>query len=504
MSSKRPTRRKRTANNWKSSMLGTHASTSSHGAHSWGKRGASARTPQRKKSSFSHRPVADHRAAAARGGYESRRHAVSLEGRTAELNQMRPAAASAMDMSSMRRRPSDPAALIRRRRRNFFLAIGAVVVLVVVLAFALGGFVFQSVISGNMSLKDSSVKSALVEPENADDPYYVMLTGTSNNGTEASYIAVLRVDKTNNKLTLLNIPSNIASGNGQLRDLPGTSDMGSLVGEVSTLLGVDIAHYVSLTDEGLVSLVDSIGGIDVNVEKLVDDPRAGTSVLEPGQQTLNGKQALTYVRAYNYEDGRTVRATVQYQVLQAIIQKVSSLDGMDFMKAADALSNGIQTDFSYDDLSDMSEFYSGATLLYGTVPGSTYESDKRTFFRVATTGWEKVKSSFVAGEEPSVDYKVSKSEKKSLSIIVLNGSGVSGNAQKVQEKLEENGYKVKETGNAEAFVYEETLIVYRSSKNEKEAQALAETLGVGRAVAAGVNYNLSTDIQIMVGKDWVS
>ena len=485
-------------------MLGTHASSSSRGAHSWGNRGASSQRPQRKKSSFSHRPVADHRAAASRGGYESRRRSVSLEGRTAELNQMRPAAASAMDMSASHRRPSDPAALIRRRRHNFILAIAAVIVVVVIAAFALGGFVFQGVVSGNMSLKDSTVKSALVEPENADDPYYVMLAGTSSGGTEAGYIAVLRVDKANNKLTLLNIPSNIASGNDQLRDLPGTKDMGSLVSEVSTLLGVDIAHYVSLSEEGLVSLVDSIGGIDVNVEKLVDDPRAGTSVLEPGQQTLNGKQALTYVRAYNYEDGRTVRATVQYQVIQAIIQKVSSLGGIDFMKAADALSNGVQTDYSYDDLSSMSEFYAGATLLYGTVPGATYESNNRTFFRVATTGWEKVKSSFTAGEEPSVDYKVSKSEKKSLSIIVLNGSGVSGNASKVQAKLEENGYTVKETGNAESFVYEETLIVYRSSKHEKEAQALAETLGVGRAVAAGVNYNLSTDIQIMVGKDWVS
>ncbi len=504
MSNNRPTRRKRTNSNWKSSVVGTHASPSSRGAHSWGKRGISSRLPQRKKSSFSHRPVADHRAAASRGSYESRRHAVSLEGRTAELNQMRPSSASAMDMASSYRRPSDPAALIRKKRRNFFIGIVIVVVLAVLAAFALGGIVFQSVLAGNMSLKDDSVKSALVEPENTDDPYYVLLTGTADGGTEASYIAVLRIDKTNNKITLLNIPSNIASGDAQLRDLPNTKDAGSLVTEVSSLVGVDIAHYVSLSDEGLVSLIDSLGGIDVNVEKLVDDPRAGTSVIEPGNQTLNGKQTLTYVRAYNYEDGRTVRATVQYQVIQAIIAKITSMGGLDFMKAADALSNGIQTDFSYDELTGMSDFYTNASLLYGTVPGSTYESKNRTFFRVATTGWEKVKSSFVAGEEPSVDYTVSKSTKKSLSIIVLNGSGVSGNAQKVQEKLEENGYSVKETGNAEAFVYEETLIVYRSSKNEEEAQALAETLGVGRAVAAGVNYNLSTDIQIMVGKDWVS
>lgn len=500
MSQHRPTRRSRSSKNWKSSVVGSHANN----AGSWGTRGASARGSHGDRSAFSHRPPSDRRSAAARTGAYGRGRSVSIEGRTAELHQMRPSA-TPVDPRGSRRRPADPAELIRRRKRSFFTRIGVIAVVVVLLAFGLGGFVFQNVVGGNMSIKDPSVKSALVAPENDTDPYYVLLAGSTSDQGEASYLAVLRVDPQNNKLSLLNVPANIAASTGELRDLPNVADGGTLVTEVSNLLGAKISHYVALSDEGLVSLVDALGGIDVNIAKTVDDPRAGTVVLDPGQQTLDGKEALTYVRAYNYENGREGRAEVQSQFIQAVVSKLTSKEGLDFMKATDALSNGVQTDLSYDELmSLMNTCNSIGSVQYGTIPGADVKRQGRVYFGVTETSWAKVQEQFLTGGQPSIDYTTTTSEKKKLSIIVLNGSGITGNAQKAEEKLKAAGYTVKETGNAESFVYEETLVVYRSSKNQEDAQAIVDQLGVGRAVAAGVNYNLSTDIQVMVGKDWVS
>lgn len=385
------------------------------------------------------------------------------------------------------------------------MKIAIAVVAVVVVAVGLGGFVFQSTVSGNMSLKDSSIQSALATPENDTDPYYVLLAGSASDDGEASYLAVLRIDPQNNKMSVLNVPANIAASTGQLRDLPVSNDGGTLVSEVSKLVGVPIAHYVGLSDAGLASLVDAMGGIDVNVDKLVDDPRAGTIVIDPGQQTLNGEQVATYVRAYNYEKGRETRASIQFEVLQAIVSKAASMGGLDFMKAADSLSGGLQTDYSYDDLTALLGLASSlGSVEYGTVPGSDVSHQGRTFFSVSDANWSKVQEKFLNGDSPNVNYTTSKADKKKLSIIVLNGSGITGNAQKAESKLTSAGYTVKETGNAEAFVYDETLVVYRNSSNQQDAQSIVDTLGVGRAVPAGVNYNLSTDIQIMVGKDWVS
>ena len=506
MSNNRPTRRSRSSKNWKSSVLGSHASQGSSGLGSWGSRGASSRNAHGNKSAFSHRPARDRASSSSRAGvYEGAHRPVSLQGRTAELNQMRPTA-TPVDPRGSRRRPADPAELIRRRRRSFFIKIAIAVVIVIAVAVGLGGFVFQSTVSGNMSLKDDTVRSALVTPDDDSSPYYVLLAGSASDDGEASYLGVLRLDKQNNKLSLLNVPANIAaSSSGQLRDLPVSNDGGTLVSEVSNLVGVPIAHYVGLTDKGLTSLVDAMGGIDVNVEKLVDDPRAGSIVIDPGQQTLNGEQVATYVRAFNYEKGREDRANIQFSVLQAIVSKASSMGGLDFMKTADSLSGGLQTDYAYDDLTQLLGFASGiSNVEYGTIPGSDVSRQGRTFFAVSDSNWSKVQEKFQNGQTPSINYTTSKADKKKLSIIVLNGSGVTGNAQKAEKKLTSAGYSVKETGNAESFVYEETLVVYRSSDKQEDAQAIVDSLGVGRAVPAGVNYKLSTDIQIMVGKDWVS
>ena len=56
--------------------------------------------------------------------------------------------------------------------------------------------------------------------------------------------------------------------------------------------GIDFAHYLRITEDGHQTLVDDIGGVQVNVEYRLDDPRVGHVVIPPGEQTLNGEQAV--------------------------------------------------------------------------------------------------------------------------------------------------------------------------------------------------------------------
>ena len=68
--------------------------------------------------------------------------------------------------------------------------------------------------------------------------------------------------------------------------------------------------------------------------------------------------------------------------------------------------------------------------------------------------------------------------------------------------LENAGYKVKETGNTDQFAYNETLVVYKDDKNAVAAEAVADTLGLGRPVEAGIYYEFNTDLMVIVGQDW--
>ena len=269
------------------------------------------------------------------------------------------------------------------------------------------------------------------------------------------------------------------------------------------MLEQDINHYVRITDSDFISLVDSLGGLQVNVETYVDDPTVGTTVLDPGDQTLNGEQALTYVSAKNYTDGFAQRASIQNQVLTALIDAIQARGGIGFAMDADSIAGKIKTDIDYDTLNSIASIYDDATVYTSTVPGNNSSAGDDTYWSVGST-FSQVLDEFKAGEDMDISVDTSGVDKSSVSIIVLNGAGTDGYSAQAAEILTNAGYTIQETGNAESFVYDETLVIYRDEEDKTAAEAIVQALGTGRTVSAGVYYSLTTDIQVVVGKDWTS
>lgn len=484
----RPSRRAggRKKNNWSSSVVGTHAS------------GNAPRPRHDLSSRQATRPVSSRRATK----------------RSAEVNQIHFQSCSVDERTANRASGKSRTATFMRQRDHLSratLIVGIVIILVV--ALGLGTCVYRNSLSSSMALDNASVSEALVAAEDGQ-PTYTLVTGLSKVGTSkeaASYIAVLRVDVQNNTVSLLNIPSNIsASYSGtdesstQLRDAVRIKDEGELVSQVSSLIGQDINHYVRVTDEDFVSLVDSLGGLTVNVEHYVDDPEAGTVVIDPGEQTLSGQQTLVYASAKNYSTGFGQRATVQNQLFSALVSAIEDKGGIDFATSADSVANKIKTDLSFDELSSMAETFKNATFYSATVPGSQTKTGTKTFWSTSSSSASQMYDEFKNGEDMDLSVDTSGVDKGSLSIIILNGAGTDGLSAQAAAKLTEAGYTIKETGNADSFVYDETLVIYRSDDKATAAEAIVNDLGVGRAISASVYYNLSTDIQVVVGKDWTN
>lgn len=87
--------------------------------------------------------------------------------------------------------------------------------------------------------------------------------------------------------------------------------------------GVRIDRYAEIGLGGFAGLVDSVGGVDLCLDKPVDDWRAGVQ-LDKGCQKLDGKQALGFVRArYSLEGGDLERNENQRKLLGALMDKAS-------------------------------------------------------------------------------------------------------------------------------------------------------------------------------------
>ncbi len=95
--------------------------------------------------------------------------------------------------------------------------------------------------------------------------------------------------------------------------------------------GIRPDHYIMTTFKGFISIVDSIGGIDVNAASTLTDrcalPQAvrGYCTIKAGVNHLNGSTALWYVRS-RYSSSDFDRERRSQEVLQAIFQKLMKLN----------------------------------------------------------------------------------------------------------------------------------------------------------------------------------
>lgn len=93
-----------------------------------------------------------------------------------------------------------------------------------------------------------------------------------------------------------------------------------LIQTVETMTGVRVDHFGVIDFAGFQTLVDSVGGIDVNVAKATEN--AGVT-FRAGPNHLDGAQALAYVRQrYDLPNGDIDRAMRQQNALRALLTKV--------------------------------------------------------------------------------------------------------------------------------------------------------------------------------------
>lgn len=118
---------------------------------------------------------------------------------------------------------------------------------------------------------------------------------------------------------------------------------------------VKIDNYVVTDFEMFQVLVDSIGGVEVEVteaeaKEVTGHPkRYGNVELESGKQTLNGKQALAYCRIRKI-DTDFVRTERQRTVMSAILSKMKSSNPITLYKMAYNAAPYIETDMSKGEL----------------------------------------------------------------------------------------------------------------------------------------------------------
>jgi polyisoprenyl-teichoic acid--peptidoglycan teichoic acid transferase len=170
--------------------------------------------------------------------------------------------------------------------------------------------------------------------------------GVGRNTYLTDTMIIMSVDRVGHTVSMLSIPRDmvdvpLADGrkfrgkiNGLAayarhhpRQFPDSDGTGSdvLMGALGRLVGIELDYYATVNLGGFVTVVDTLGGIDVNVERSFCDPTydeygftRGFSITK-GRHHLNGNQALGYARIRKAAgESDFTRAARQQEVLSGV------------------------------------------------------------------------------------------------------------------------------------------------------------------------------------------
>ena len=172
------------------------------------------------------------------------------------------------------------------------------------------------------------------EETNVEEPFNVYISGidvsgpiTTNSRSDVNII--MTVNPNTKKILLTTTPRDyyvtLPGVSGESRDKlthAGIYGVDVSMSTLENLYGIDITYYARVNFTSLVTIVDALGGVDVNSEYAFE---AGGYQFQQGINSLNGDQALAFSRErYSFTEGDNQRGRNQEAVLTAILQKAMS------------------------------------------------------------------------------------------------------------------------------------------------------------------------------------
>jgi LCP family protein required for cell wall assembly len=276
--------------------------------------------------------------------------------------------------------------LIVQRVARFAGGVAALVAVVVLVVGALALWHWMRPAGEDMSNGEETIpvaigtETAYVPPSlltTGDDRINVLLLGIDRRegkgwGYRTDAIIVATVDPTAKTTGILSIPRdlqvtipgigkdriNTVNVYGYLQHYPGGGPA-LLKRTVEANFGISIDYYVMVDYDGFKQIVDALGGIDVDVPRMLhderypdpkpDDPHAYKTVhLDPGWQHMNGERALEYARS-RMGTSDADRARRQQQILLAIHQRALNTNLIpEFPELVTTIMDMVNTDMTLE------------------------------------------------------------------------------------------------------------------------------------------------------------
>jgi LCP family protein required for cell wall assembly len=424
-----------------------------------------------------------------------------------------------------------------RSRRSWLqrLAIGSGVLLTIfcLAAASLVGYVFWA--TGRFARADLTLDSA-----GANQPRNYLIIGSDSRdnvdpndpsagaflgpgepaGKRSDTILLVRIDPVAGTVKMLSFPRDLwvpLSDTGQNDRINAAYGRGRqvLVDTIRKDFGVVVNNYIEVDFRGFKDLVNALNGVPMYFDTAMRDANTGLDIEQPGCVTLDGDQALAFARSRHlqFQDGKgrwqddptgdLGRITRQQIFVRRALHKALSIglitNPKTFFDLLNVATNSVTIDQTLDrgDLNELRQRFQ-----------SLDPNDIQSFSLPVTNHTTAAGAAVLllqdAQAQPILDIFRGKDPASlaegSVSVSVLNGTGVAGQARDVGQALAAVGFAVGPAGNSAAVP---TTAIHYAPGSEQAADLLARHLTAPSSQVADTSLD-ANHVTLVTGTDFTT
>lgn len=412
----------------------------------------------------------------------------------------------------------------QRTTSKKILKIVVIAILAVIVCIGVGVTCFTAFYLSSTNSKSNSININASAPAK-NEAVNILVAGvdTASNDSgdsvkintvkKANSIVLLHYDPKNENLKVVSIPRDTMIKLNEKRQKISISNSVNgpkyLVNNVEELMNTKVNYYVQLDYNAFKDVIDSLGGVDVNINNKMDydDNLQNLHInFDKGVTHLNGQKAEEYFRWVKNNDGKFIagedlgRIKNQQQLIDAAIKKFSRFSTIfKYPAIISSVSKDIVTNMTPNQIIKYARTFShlkNQNISITTAKGLDVSIEGNKYFLVDTAGNSANLSAAKA---------VNKSDninKSALKINIQNGTTKNGLAKSYQTKLNEKGFTNITTGNAPKKPVEATKVTFYGVDESKLIQINNDMSGSIKTD----NYELipqksSHDVVIVLGND---
>lgn len=236
-----------------------------------------------------------------------------------------------------------------------------------------GAFLLEPTLNAIRGLDPgAAMQQLLLQP-----PQDVLILGTDSFGVLTDVMATLH--PTQKGLHLMQIPRDTyinspIHGEIKANALFALGGIQETETEVSNLLGRPLQHHILINLRAIRKMGDAVGGLELNVPKAMyyNDSSQNLSIaLEPGLQTLKGKDLEGFIRFRHDELGDVGRMERQKLVITALLKKLATPEILARLpQLISVVGSDIKTDLNPIQMVSLATAVAGKPLISARLPGT--------------------------------------------------------------------------------------------------------------------------------------